>query len=90
MHWPIRRAINPFFESLVQTTPYIFAGLAVALGFRVGLFNIGVEGQIFMGAAAGCWAGYAITRIASLHSYSGGSFLWRIGGRSLGVCTRAS
>jgi ABC-type uncharacterized transport system permease subunit len=57
----IRRAINPFFESLVQTTPYIFAGLAVALGFRVGLFNIGVEGQIFMGAAAGCWAGYAIT-----------------------------
>lgn len=56
----IRRAINPFFESLVQTTPYIFAGLAVALGFRVGLFNIGVEGQIFMGAITGVWAGYAI------------------------------
>jgi len=29
----IRRAINPFFESLVQSTPYIFGGLAVALGF---------------------------------------------------------
>lgn len=46
----IRRAVNPFFESLVQSTPYIFAGLAVALGFRVGLFNIGAEGQIFIGA----------------------------------------
>jgi len=56
----IRRAINPFFESLVQSTPYILAGLAVALGFRVGLFNIGVEGQIYMGAITGTLAGYAI------------------------------
>jgi simple sugar transport system permease protein len=47
----IRRAINPFFDSLVTSTPYIFAGLAVALGFRVGLFNIGAEGQLFIGAA---------------------------------------
>lgn len=47
----IRRAVNPFFESLVVSTPYIFAGLAVALGFRVGLFNIGAEGQLFIGAA---------------------------------------
>jgi general nucleoside transport system permease protein len=46
----IRKAVNPFFESLVQSTPYIFAGLAVALGFRVGLFNIGAEGQLFIGA----------------------------------------
>ncbi len=48
----IRRAFNPFFESLVVSTPYIFAGLAVALGFRVGLFNIGAEGQLYIGAAA--------------------------------------
>ena len=48
-----RTAFNPFFESLVASTPYIFAGLAVALGFRVGLFNIGVEGQIFVGALGG-------------------------------------
>jgi len=51
----INRAITPFFESLVQSTPYIFAGLAVALGFRVGLFNIGAEGQIFVGALATVW-----------------------------------
>jgi len=53
----INIAFSPFFESLVQSTPYIFAGLAVALGFRVGLFNIGAEGQIFVGALAAVWAG---------------------------------
>ncbi len=57
----IRAAINPFLESLVQSTPYIFAGLACALGFRAGLFNIGVEGQLFMGAAAATYVGYSIT-----------------------------
>jgi len=56
----IRRAINPFLESLVAATPYILAGLAVALGFRAGLFNIGVEGQFFIGAAASTYVGYAI------------------------------
>lgn len=56
----IRQAFNPFLESLVQATPYIFAGLAVALGFRSGLFNIGVEGQLFIGAACATYVGYAI------------------------------
>jgi len=57
----IRAAINPFLESLVQSTPYIFAGLACALGFRAGLFNIGVEGQLFIGAAAATFVGYSLT-----------------------------
>ncbi len=57
----IRSAFNPFLESLVQSTPYIFAGLACALGFRAGLFNIGVEGQLFMGAAAATYVGYSLT-----------------------------
>jgi simple sugar transport system permease protein len=56
----IRRAFNPFLESLVTSTPYIFAGLGVALGFRAGVFNIGAEGQIFMGAIFSAFAGYAI------------------------------
>ncbi len=57
----IRSAVNPFLESLVQTTPYIFAGLACALGFRAGLFNIGVEGQLFMGGIFATFVGYSIT-----------------------------
>jgi general nucleoside transport system permease protein len=62
----IRRAFNPFFESLVQATPYIFAGLAVALGFRSGLFNIGAEGQIFMGAIFAAFVGYSVTGLPAI------------------------
>ena len=36
-------------ETLLMATPLILAGLAVAIGFRAGLFNIGVEGQMIMG-----------------------------------------
>jgi ABC-type uncharacterized transport system permease subunit len=57
---PILEAFYPLSESLVATAPYIFAGLAVALGFRCGLFNIGAEGQIFIGALTSVWVGYAI------------------------------
>jgi ABC-type uncharacterized transport system permease subunit len=62
----IRRAFNPFFESLVKSIPYIFAGLAVSLGFRSGLFNIGVEGQIFMGGIFSVWVGYSITGLPGI------------------------
>ncbi len=62
----IRRAFNPFLESLVASTPYIFAGLAVALGFRAGVFNIGAEGQIFIGAAAAAYVGYAVTGLPAI------------------------
>ena len=78
----VRRAFNPFLESLVQATPYIFAGLAVALGFRSGLFNIGVEGQLFIGAACATFVGYSITGLpawihmplAFLAGAAGGAF----------------
>ena len=55
------QALYPLSESLVASTPYIFAGLAVALGFQCGLFNIGAEGQLFIGAIVSTWVGYSIT-----------------------------
>ncbi len=54
------KSIYPFTDSLVLATPYIFAGLAVAIGFRCGLFNIGAEGQFFMGALGSAFVGYSI------------------------------
>lgn len=42
--------LSGWFNSLQQTTPLIFAGLAVAFAFRAGLFNIGGPGQITLGA----------------------------------------
>ncbi|HMK08079.1 MAG TPA: ABC transporter permease [Anaerolineales bacterium] len=56
----IRRAFNPILECMVAATPYIFAGLSVALAFRGGLFNIGAEGQIFIGAITATYVGYAL------------------------------
>ncbi|MCS7055364.1 MAG: ABC transporter permease [Thermoflexales bacterium] len=59
-------AFYPISESLVASTPYIFAGLAVALGFRCGLFNIGAEGQLFIGALTSVFVGYAITGLPAV------------------------
>ena len=44
--------------TLVRATPYIFAGLAVALAFRCGLFNIGAEGQLLIGSLAAAGVGF--------------------------------
>jgi ABC-type uncharacterized transport system permease subunit len=46
-----------FSESLVATVPYIFLSLGLAIGFKSGLFNIGVEGQFYIGAITVAWVG---------------------------------
>src|ERR671937_1167907 len=51
-------------ETLVWATPYIFGGLAVALAFKAGMFNIGVEGQIAVGSLASVFVGYAVKDVA--------------------------
>ncbi|MGC9358258.1 MAG: ABC transporter permease, partial [Anaerolineae bacterium] len=48
-------------ETLRISTPYIFAGLAVAVGFQGGLFNIGAEGQYFVAGLTSVFVGYSIT-----------------------------
>src|SRR5205823_11635540 len=47
-------------DTLVRATPYLFGGLAVALAFKGGLFNIGVEGQITIGSLASAFVGYSV------------------------------
>jgi len=42
--------------SLTKATPLLFTGLSVALAFRSGLFSIGAEGQLYMGALGGTMA----------------------------------
>jgi simple sugar transport system permease protein len=43
--------------TLFYATPLIFTGLAVAVGFRCGLLNIGAEGQLTIAALATAWTG---------------------------------
>ena len=57
----IRAAFAPLSETIVSTTPLIFVGLSVALGFQAGLFNIGAEGQVNMGALAAAAVGISFT-----------------------------
>jgi ABC-type uncharacterized transport system permease subunit len=47
-------------QTLSKATPLILSGLAVTVGLRAGLFNIGAQGQLVSGALAAAWAGYAI------------------------------
>ncbi|MFH7818676.1 ABC transporter permease [Neobacillus thermocopriae] len=54
-------------EVIRQFTPYILAGLAVAFAFRVGLFNIGVEGQFIVGWTAAVWVGVAFDLPRIIH-----------------------
>ena len=49
---------NAVSETLFAATPLILAGLAVAVGFQAGLFNIGAEGQMLMGGMVGLYIGF--------------------------------
>ena len=44
-------------QTLLLTTPVILTGLAVALAFRAGLFNIGGQGQYIAGSVGAVWVG---------------------------------
>jgi len=59
-------AFKPFLESLVTTTPYIFTGVAIALGFQAGIFNIGAEGQLYMGSIMAAWAGFTFKDLSPI------------------------
>lgn len=56
----IATAIRPLTETLVATSPLILTGLAVAISFRAGMFNIGVDGQLMLGALGATIAAFAL------------------------------
>jgi general nucleoside transport system permease protein len=51
--------------TLFHATPLIFTGLAVLVGFRCGLFNIGAEGQLYIAAFATAWAGITFANLSA-------------------------
>src|SRR4026207_1325779 len=51
--------------TLFHATPLIFTGLAVLVGFRCGLFNIGAEGQLYIAAFATAWVGITFANLSS-------------------------
>lgn len=59
--------IFPLTETLAVSTPLILAGLGVALAFRAGLFNIGAQGQIIIGATMAAWVGFTLDLPWGIH-----------------------
>lgn len=47
-------------DILVRATPLILTGLAVAIAFRAGVWNIGADGQFLAGATLAAWVGVAM------------------------------
>jgi len=55
-----------FSETLVAAIPYVFLSLAVAVAFKTGLFNIGIEGQFTIGSVCAAWAGVAFSGLPAI------------------------
>jgi ABC-type uncharacterized transport system permease subunit len=58
---------RPITETLRLAAPLIMAGLGVALGFRVGLFNVGGTGQLVMGLLGATWISTRLELPYGLH-----------------------
>jgi simple sugar transport system permease protein len=65
--YTVADAIKPFTETLYTATSLILAGLAVALPFRAGLFNIGAQGQLIMGAIFAGFVGFNFSMPFGIH-----------------------
>lgn len=52
-----------FSSTLKETTPLLLAGIAVYIALRAGLFNIGVEGQITVGALCAAAVALALPNV---------------------------
>ena len=83
----VSQVLNPLSETAVNATPLILAGLAVALAFRAGLFNIGAQSQFIGGAIVCTYLGFGVslplvihTVVCVLGAFAGGAVIgWLTG-----------
>ncbi|TXR58245.1 ABC transporter permease [Quadrisphaera setariae] len=61
------RQFRPITETLTVATPLIAAGLGVAVAFRVGLFNIGAQGQLIIGVVLAGLVGFRLHLPPGIH-----------------------
>lgn len=50
-------------RTLRWMSPLIFTGLSAAVAFRGGMFNLGIDGQLYFGAFAAAWVGFTFTQL---------------------------
>ncbi len=78
---------SPLSETCVATTPLILAGLAVAVPYRAGMFNIGGQSQVIGGMIFSAWLGFAVSMPIVIHvvvcvigGFAGGAVLGWLAG----------
>lgn len=57
---------NSIAETLLRAVPLCLAGVGVAVAFRAGAFNIGAEGQLYIGGMAAAWVGLQFSDLPSV------------------------
>jgi general nucleoside transport system permease protein len=72
-------------STLVRTAPFVIVGLAVALSFKAGLFNIGAEGQLYVGALAAVTVGFAFQGLPAIVHIPLAIFAGALGGMLWGA-----
>ena len=58
--------LNGFAEVFVRATPLIFLALGIAVAFKTGFFNLGAEGQLYMGALAATATVFAVPSLPGI------------------------
>lgn len=55
-----------FYNTLFCATPLIFTGIATAIAFKANIFNMGVEGQLYLGGFAAAYVGFTVKGLPPL------------------------
>jgi general nucleoside transport system permease protein len=77
--------VRPISETLTAATPLILTGLAVAVPFRAGLFNIGGEGQVLMGGTLAGLVGFSLTGLPMIVHLPAALIAGIVGGMAWGA-----
>ncbi len=75
---------NGLVNTIVSATPLILGGLAVGIGFKAGLFNIGAQGQFLIGAVAAAGTGAALAGLPGPVAIGGAMLAGAVGGAAWG------
>jgi simple sugar transport system permease protein len=83
-------------STLRWTTPLVLSGLAVVIGFKAGVFNAGIEGQLLAGGFVATWVGFTVDLPYGVHPVVGllaggiAGALWALGPALLKAYLNAS
>ncbi|MFQ5871345.1 MAG: ABC transporter permease [Candidatus Geothermarchaeales archaeon] len=73
-------SIDGWMETLAFSTPLMVTAITFAVGMRAGLFNIGAEGQVYMGAAGAIAVGGMVSLPPGLHLVAATAAAMLVGG----------